>query len=73
MDIGLRNSTFKIDLFVLFFSMFVRIVVHGKSFLKAIAPYSAQVYNVNTELRLTKSRVGHIVCVCVSKIVLTLL
>ncbi|XP_075898168.1 deoxyribonuclease gamma-like isoform X3 [Nelusetta ayraudi] len=34
-----------------------RIVVHGKSFLKAIAPYSAQVYNVNTELRLTKSRV----------------
>lgn len=51
--------------------MFVRIVVHGKSFLKAIAPYSAQVYNVNTELRLTKSRVCHIVCVCVSKIVFT--
>lgn len=36
-----------------------RIVVHGKSFLKAVSPYSAQVFNVNKELRLTKSRVGH--------------
>lgn len=34
-----------------------RIVVHGKSFLKAIIPFSAKVFNVSKEFKLTKSKV----------------
>ncbi|XP_062283660.1 deoxyribonuclease gamma-like [Scomber scombrus] len=34
-----------------------RIVVHGKSFVKAIVPYSAKVFNVAKEFKITRSKV----------------
>ncbi|XP_008316167.1 deoxyribonuclease-1-like isoform X2 [Cynoglossus semilaevis] len=37
-----------------------RIVVHGKTFLKAITPFSAQVYNFGKQLKISKSDVTRI-------------
>lgn len=45
-------------LFVIVILCVLRIVVHGKTFLKAITPFSAQVYNFGKQLKISKSDVS---------------
>lgn len=52
-----RESLNMIFQCILFGMLCARIVVHGKSLLKAIIPFSAKVFNVGKEFRLTKTKV----------------
>lgn len=52
---------------ILFGTLCARIVVHGKSFLKAIIPFSAKVFNVGKEFKITKSKVCASVFFCLFK------
>lgn len=56
---------------ILFGTLCARIVVHGKSFLKAIIPFSAKVFNVGKEFKITKSKVCASVFFVCLKVVIT--
>lgn len=45
-----------------------RIVVHGKSFLKAIYPFSAKVFNIGKEFKLPRSKVRESLSVSPNKV-----